>query len=93
MGVNKKIKKLILAGTSVVCWALLLSRNEMVFDRSPLKSYLQVLFRITYWLREWAKLQRNDDYIKLIKDSCRKLKLTIMQLFANFGWRFTNKTQ
>ena len=91
VGVNKKTKELIFVGASAVCWALWLSRNEMVFDRSPLKSYLQVLFRATYWLRKWAQLQRHDDHIKLIKDVYRKLKSMIMQIFVNFRWKFTNR--
>ena len=30
MGINKKTKKLILVGASAICWALRLSRNDMV---------------------------------------------------------------
>jgi hypothetical protein len=93
VGVSKKIKKLILVGASAICWALWLSRNDMVFDKTPSKSYLQVLFRATYWLRGWAQLQRHDEDIKLINDECRKLETTIMHLFANFGWRFSIRIQ
>ncbi len=47
VGVDKRIKNLILVGASALCWVLWLSRNDMVFDKSPSKSYLQVLFRAT----------------------------------------------
>ena len=72
MSINKKVKKLILVGASAIYWALWLSRNDIGFDKTLSKSYLQVLFRETYWLRGWARLES-----------------TIMNLFANFGWRFS----
>jgi hypothetical protein len=51
LGVDKKKRKLILVGASAICWALWLSRNDMVFDKSPSTSYMQAIFRATYWLR------------------------------------------
>ena len=93
VGVDKRIKNLILVGASALCWVLWLSRNDMVFDKSPSKSYLQVLFRATYWLRCWTQLQRCKEDISLINDACPKLESTIMQLFPNFGWRFSNRIQ
>jgi hypothetical protein len=88
--VDKK-SKLILVGASAICWALWLSRNDMVFDKSPSISYLQVIFRATYWLRCWAQLQKCEDDGELMKVACRRLETTVMQLFANYGWRFTNR--
>ncbi len=62
LGVDKKKSKLILVGASAICWALWLSRNNMLFDKSPSISYMQVIFRATHWLRLWAQLQRyNED--------------------------------
>jgi hypothetical protein len=34
-----------------------------------------------------------EEDIKLIKAACRNLESTVIQLFANFGWRFTNRIQ
>jgi hypothetical protein len=48
LGVDKKKSKLILVGASALCWALWLSRNDRVFDKSPSVSYMQVIFRATY---------------------------------------------
>ncbi len=42
--VDSKIKNLIFVGASAFCWALWLNRNEIVFDKSPNKSYM-------HWLR------------------------------------------
>lgn len=51
VGIDSKIKEHIMVGASTICWALWLSRNGMVFDNSIMKSYMQVLFNTTYWLR------------------------------------------
>jgi hypothetical protein len=38
-----KLKRQALTGASFLCWAIWLSRNNVVFDKSPTKSLLQVL--------------------------------------------------
>ncbi len=93
LGVDKKKSKLILVGASAICWALWLTRNDMVFDKSPSISYMQVIFRATYWLRFWAQLQMCEDDRELMKVACRRLETTVMQLLANYGWRFTNRLE
>nr|BAD09621.1 hypothetical protein [Oryza sativa Japonica Group] len=49
--------------------------------------------RATHWLRFWAQLQRCDEDEEFLKVACRKLETTVIQLFANYGWRFTNRLQ
>jgi hypothetical protein len=34
----------------------------MVFDKSLTKTYMQVLYQGTYWLRQWAQLQRHEEH-------------------------------
>jgi hypothetical protein len=36
----------------------LISRNDLVFNKILMVTYLQVLFRVTHWLRFWGHLQR-----------------------------------
>ena len=86
-----KSKAQLLRGVSALCQALWLSRNDIVFDNSPMKTYMQVLFRATHWLRIWSLLQKCDDDTNLLKDACRSLETTAMQIFANHGWRFSNR--
>jgi hypothetical protein len=52
---------MLLTAASTLCWAIWITRNEVVFDKYRPKSFLQVLFRGTHWLREWARLQQRDD--------------------------------
>ncbi len=93
LGVDKKKSKLILVRASAIYWALWLTRNDMVFDKSSSISYMQVIFRATYWLRFWAQLQMCEDDRKLMKVACRRLETMVMQLLANYGWRFTNRLE
>ncbi len=62
--------------------------NNLVFDKSPSITYMQVIFRATYWLRCCAQLQRCDEDDEFMKFACRRLETTVMQLFASYGWRF-----
>jgi len=91
VGVDSKTKYLIITGVSALCWAIWISRNDLVFDKVPMLTYLQVLFRGTHWLRHWAQLQKSEDAGELIKSACRHLETVAMEIFAHFGWKFTNR--
>ena len=54
-------KSLIFTDVSAVCWAMWLSRNDIVFDKVNPQPCLQILFRATYWIRFWALLQKEED--------------------------------
>ena len=58
---GNKHNSLLLTAASALCWAVWITRNEMVFDKCKPKSFLQVLFRGTHRLHQWARLQRCDD--------------------------------
>ena len=92
-GVDKEKSKLILVGASALYWVLWLCRNDRVFDKSPSISYMQVIFRATYWLRLWAQLQKCEEDREFLSVACRNLESTVMQLFTNHGWRFTNRLE
>jgi hypothetical protein len=42
---RKKLKRQALAGASAFCWAIWLSRNDVVFDKSSAKTFMQVMFQ------------------------------------------------
>jgi len=44
-GFNRKLKSKILVGASAICWVIWLTQNDIVFDKVPAPSYLQVIFR------------------------------------------------
>ena len=88
IGLNKKLMYKILVGASAVCWAIWLSRNDMVFNNSRVVTPLQVIFRGTYWIRYWALLQKENErpHVTL---GCRVLETTAMEFFASNGWSFS----
>jgi hypothetical protein len=88
-GVHLKVKNLIITGVAALCWAIWISRNDLVFNKTPMVTYLQVLFRATHWLRFWGHLQRVEDQ-EIIKETCRRIEAVSMQLFSYFGLRFMN---
>jgi hypothetical protein len=51
-GVSLKVKDLIITCVAILCWAIWISRNNLVFDQISVVTYLQVLFQTTYWLRK-----------------------------------------
>jgi hypothetical protein len=53
----------------------------------------KIIFGATHWLRFWAQLQMCEDDEEFLKVAYRKLETMVIQLFANYGWRFTNRLQ
>jgi len=90
-GVDARHKSKILVGAIAICWSLWLNRNYIVFDKGICKTYMQVLFRGTYWCRFWALLQKREEDATMMKTACRALETTVMQLFITHGWRFSNR--
>ena len=89
-GIMWKEKSLMLTGVSVVCWAMWLSRNDIVFDNVNPQPCLQILFRATYWIRFWDLLRKEDD-MNTIPENCQVLESMAMEIFARNEWRFSNR--
>jgi hypothetical protein len=88
-GLNRKRKSHILMSASAICWALWLTRNGVVFNKTTAPSYLQVIFRRTYWTRFWTLLQKEEDR-QFINEGCRTIETAAMEVFVRHGWRFSN---
>jgi hypothetical protein len=65
--------------------------NEVIFDKSPTKSYMQVLYSATYWFWEWVQLQPREDDMNDMRAACCLLETMVMKIFINYGWRFSNR--
>jgi hypothetical protein len=89
-GINMKLKSKILVGASAIYWAIWLTRNDIIFDKAVAPSYLQVIFRRTYWIRSLSLLQKEEDH-PLMKMGCSTIETTVMEVFARHGWRFSNR--
>jgi hypothetical protein len=62
-----------------------------MFDNTSIKTSMQALYRGTYWLCQWAQLQKLDEFSKELMDACKSVELIVMQVFASHGWRFSNQ--
>ncbi|WVZ53763.1 hypothetical protein U9M48_004664, partial [Paspalum notatum var. saurae] len=72
-------------GAAALIWTIWLQRNDAVFDRKQPKNFLQILFRGTFWLRHWAKLQRSDDLVQWLTQGAHNLEVAALRVFASFG--------
>lgn len=52
-GFTLKHKYLIWFGVSTFCWAIWLCRNNMIFYRAAVPSFMQIIFKRTYLMRQW----------------------------------------
>jgi hypothetical protein len=75
----------VLIGLAAICWALWISRNDLVFQKSQYKSILQVIFRGTFWIRSWSVLSKEDGRI-ILKEGCRALETVALEFFHKSGW-------
>ena len=66
-------------------WAVWLCRNDAVFNGKVPNSYLHVIFRGTYWTREWAALSKEGEKTALIKSSQRLEGLALEFFFSHGG--------
>lgn len=85
-----KLKNQSLIGAAAICWALWLSRNDVVCQRLKANSFLQVFFRGTYWIKIWPILSKEEER-DCLKNGCQKLEITIMEVFSKAGWNFRKR--
>jgi hypothetical protein len=90
MVLHPKLKNKILLGAAALCWAIWLNRNDMVFNKANSNTFVQVIFRATYWIRQWSMLHREEDR-PLFKMGCGSWESLILAVFAKFGWRTRNR--
>jgi hypothetical protein len=83
---------MVLLGVAAFCWALWLSRNEVVFQRSKPLSFLQVMFKGIYWIRSWSILSKEVDKLVLTVE-CRRLEIAALDFFNRNGWNTLKRIQ
>jgi hypothetical protein len=80
-----------LLGVAALCWAIWLNRNDVVFNNAGSNSFMQVIFRTTHWIRTWSQLHKSEEARDRLKKGCQFLETIVLEVFANFGWRFANR--
>jgi len=56
-----KREKYILVGVVALCWEFGQCCDDLIFQNYKYTSFMQSIFRGTYWLRFWALLQHDDE--------------------------------
>ena len=87
-----RLRNQILVGATALGWAVWLCRNDAVFNGKVPNSYLQVIFRGTYWTREWATLSKEEEKTALFKSS-QHLEGPALEFFHKAGWNFRRRIQ
>jgi hypothetical protein len=87
---NEKNKILLFVGVGVIFWSIWLSRNDNIFNKKQILSYMQVMFRATYWTRTWASFQKEDAQV-ILRTACRLMETLTMEFFVKHGWWSSNK--
>jgi hypothetical protein len=89
--VGGKLKRQLLAGATTFCWAIWLSRNDVVFDKSLIKSFMHVLYMGTHWLWFWSQYESDDQDKERITMVRQRREMMVMQIFVNHGWRWSHR--
>jgi hypothetical protein len=89
-GFQYKQRNCVLLGVAVVCWAIWLSRNDVVFQRSKPNSCLLLIFRGAFWIRSWSVLTKEEKMSSLLLGS-RSLEMTALEIFNKFGWNTSRR--
>jgi hypothetical protein len=74
------LKPLLLLGATVLCWALWICRNDLVFEKKILCS-LQVIHLVSQKLSSWVILQR-EELRPLVVEGSRLLVRTTTVFFS-----------
>jgi hypothetical protein len=82
---SSKQRNLVLIGLAVMCRALWISRNDLIFQKSQFKSILQVIFRGTFWIRSCSVLSKEGGRA-ILKDGCHALEAMALEIFHKSGW-------
>ena len=80
-GVQPRLRAQILVGVIALCWTVWLCQNDVVFNGSNDNFLLQVIFRGTFWARQWSLLLKKKDSQK------------VAGFFAMRGWNLTGRLE
>ena len=89
---RSNLRKHILVEATTMCWAIWKTRNDAALNRSFPNSYLQVIFRETYWTRFWSQLSKEEEK-NLIKKQCQHLEGLALEVFSRSGWNFRSRIE
>jgi hypothetical protein len=87
--ISSSNRHIFLVGIGAILWVILLSRNDIVFNKTPITCSMQVIFKDTYWTRTWTNFQK-ESKMKMLQATCPLIETLTMKIFAKHGWWSTN---
>ena len=78
--------RVVLVGAAALCWAIWRCRNDIIFNKTKYSSFIQAVFKGTYWLHLWAQLQHKDMIKVLFRKASLALEAVALEI-ANHGWK------
>ena len=91
-GLSLKLIYQILLGAAALCWSIWLNKNDMVFNEAKSNTFIHVIFRASFWIKQLSVLHREEER-PLFKKGCRSWKTLILAIFVKFGWNFRNQIE
>ena len=85
---SDKERRVMLVGAAVLCWAIWRCRNDIIFNKIKYSSFMQAVFKGTYWLCLWAQLQRKNMIKVLFREASLALEAVALEI-ANHGESIT----
>ena len=83
-GIDNKTKARIRIGVSALCWAIWICRNNVVFNKTGVFHFLQVINMVVHWIRLWAHLLPVDQR-ELMDIGCNRLVMVAHDFFNRGG--------
>jgi hypothetical protein len=87
---NAKNKRLLFVWMGTMFWSIWLNRNDIIFNKTSISFYMQVIFRATYWTRMWALFQKEEEQT-VLRIACQLVETLTMEIFAKHGWWSSNR--
>ena len=59
-GIDRRVKARIRVGVCAIIWAIWNCRNDLVFNKTSIPNFVQVIYKATYWIHMWSYLLPAD---------------------------------
>ena len=85
-GVSKTDKVPIRVGVCALLWAMWNIRNDYIFNKAKIHSFMQVIPMTTHWIHMWSYLQSTERRNEMVS-GCNRLDTVARDLYTQCSWR------
>ena len=84
-------RRVVLMGAAALCWAIWRCCDDIIFNKTKYSSFMQAIFKGTYWLCLWAQLQRKNMINVLFREASLAFETVALEI-DNHGWKHNLRT-